>query len=571
MESSSEDSFLWSDASIDTSDREEMAKATNINQSDVDSEYGQSYKKKLHKELFVNGEHETESRDQPTEKSRKRKIKTEKTEEADSPKKKKIKVEPESDIELKNNSKHRLSVNQQPLPDDDSTYDESYLNLRVKQEQTFTIPSAQKKRKKNHKSESVVNSENEIESNTENNNVIAESNFETSTLSHQADSEDYEGKAKKKKKKSRNKSESTEQETIIEEKFTAEETVVETRQPISSSDCDAKKSSKENLDKRKKKKHLHSHSDSEDNEEGSKNRTVSCPEAVRDHDMPEIVNTKTSRTISERIRFEEEESDIDVRTLDNQSRKLRNYLKANVNLKPAVDHLKEEALVTSDDEIFLIKCPSIIDLAAFKGVKINLDKKCKIKINNQTYECNWDEGKNKIAVLSRNKNKTVIKGLPVNGMLCLRKRIPKLHIREENYMINNQNNFIPLLDTKCRHPLFGANYKKAIKIPFSVAERLREVDQPQDIDIVDIELEKTKKKKKKKDKDKIKIETSYVEKDNEQTDAEELPPKKKSKKHKHTKETEKVKSKKTKQKRHNLDTAEAWESEKAIEESLFNF
>ncbi|XP_073951936.1 uncharacterized protein [Choristoneura fumiferana] len=103
MESSSEDNFAWTDTSSDQSENGVMA-------NEQESDFDKSFKRKLQKELFKNGDHSEPAADEPRVK-----------------KKKKIKREPSSPSPVKRETNGH-----------DAAAAERYLRLQVKQEQAAT-------------------------------------------------------------------------------------------------------------------------------------------------------------------------------------------------------------------------------------------------------------------------------------------------------------------------------------------------------------------------------------------------------------------------------------------------
>ncbi|XP_028161363.1 asparagine-rich protein-like [Ostrinia furnacalis] len=278
--------------------------------------------------------------------------------------------------------------------------------------------------------------------------------------------------------------------------------------------------------------------------------------------------TKPGR-LMDRICYEDDpDTDTDVTQSNNDtSTYLKKYLKQNNNLQPIVKGLKKGSEITDDDELWILKCPHDIDIQKLDNTCFNLDNKSKIKIHGETYCGNLDENTSTIAILSSDNCNFIIKNVVTSGTINLRKRLPKPHVQEDNVMVNNQTDFIPLPKTKCRHPLFGSDYKDAIHV------RMRErVDSAaEDPEVSTIYERKKKKKHHKRD--------YYTTLKQELDNSFETSPKleneadvtiKKAKKRKHVTEDESYK-KKPKRIKLEPDSAEAWESEKAIEENLFNF
>lgn len=273
--------------------------------------------------------------------------------------------------------------------------------------------------------------------------------------------------------------------------------------------------------------------------------------------MPEKTSKRTSKLI-DRIQFED---DIEINGHDSDSsevtetKEMEGYLKSNPHLKPV--SLKEvNSLISKDDDLWILHCPHGVDVTQLENSDITIDEKCKIKIDSETFHGNLNTDVNIITVLNYLKMKPVIKNLSIHGMVNFKKKIPRPHYFQDNVIVNTQTNFIPLPDTKCRHPLFGPDYKKAKKIPAAVRARLRAVEHEELEVIQEVKSERRRKKKHKKEKtdsDTVDIKTEAPRKKRKRvhTDEEEPAPKK-SKKIKH-------------------DPDKVWESEEAIKESLFNF
>ncbi|XP_026331033.1 DNA-directed RNA polymerase I subunit RPA34-like [Hyposmocoma kahamanoa] len=271
---------------------------------------------------------------------------------------------------------------------------------------------------------------------------------------------------------------------------------------------------------------------------------------------------KSRRTnkISDRIQFEDE-IEVNGHLSDSsevtESKNIRRYLKSNPHLKP-ISIREVNSLISKDDDVWILKCPLGIDVTQLQNSDITIDEKCKMKIDSQTFHGNLNTDCNSVTILNYHKMNPVIKNVSIHGMVNFKKKIPRPHYFEDNVMVNNQTNFIPLPDTKCRHPLFGTDYKRAMKIPAAVKARFRAVEL-RDEELAEVQEVKSERKRKKKHK-KEKTELDVVD-----TKAE-VPRKKR--KHLHTDEEEPA-PKKSKKMKHDPD--KVWESEEAIKESLFNF
>lgn len=516
-------------------------------------------------------------------------VKIEKDQSTESLIRKMVKLEPESDCDVpKKKKKHKhieLNGFQNDLQD---SYDESHLDLQVKQEQ-LSVQLSKKKRR-----QSIIepdDTENVEESKYGNNSDICEE-----TVKH---------KKKKKKSKKRNDSEGQDAmdidykedivETVVnkssskinrstEKSYMESSSILQDEsgcEEISAIQCDGDTDT-----------HTISFNDSQ-NKVGKENKkktdTLLKSTIVNqfkmandnvDFDSSQETGKRVPR-ISDRIRFEDEDdpileySDTQESKQEKESKKLKKFIKSQDNIKIVSQELEHDSILTEDDEIWVVKCPKEVDIQAFCDTDLNLNvSKCKIKVDGQTYEGSLEEGQcDTIAALSMENGHFEVQNLPLCGIINFRKRIPKPHFRDDNIMVNNQTNFIPLPDTKCRHPLFGSNYKKAIKVPSAVAERLNTETNVEET----VNISKKKKKKHKKDKSSLECDEADTKSvcvmKSEPNVYQEVPEKKK-KKRKHTEDVDVVDApapKKAKRIKHDPESAEAWESEKAIEENLFNF
>lgn len=281
--------------------------------------------------------------------------------------------------------------------------------------------------------------------------------------------------------------------------------------------------------------------------------------------LPDKILKRSSR-LSDKIQFEDdsdkdsisdneitvipsnENSDVD----DTLDKHLLKYVQRNPDFKVVKSKMLKGAVLSNDDDIWLLECPNEIDINDLKDKSLDLENKCKIKINDQTYIGRREDDTSHITVLSSQKRKHIIKNVPIKGTIRLHKRKRKQHFVVDENMVNS-NNFVPLPEIKCRHPLFGPNYKNAMKLPISIREQLQETEASPS--------QESKKKKVKKEKERINSQTQEVE---------DIKVKKsKKRKHKSSEGNDSpVKKKKSKIK---PDSSEAWESERAIEENLFNF
>ncbi|GBP19763.1 hypothetical protein EVAR_8923_1 [Eumeta japonica] len=144
-------------------------------------------------------------------------------------------------------------------------------------------------------------------------------------------------------------------------------------------------------------------------------------------------------------------------------------------------------------------------------------------------------------------DKFIVKNCVPKGIVRLRNRIPKPHFVQDSN-VDNIPGSIPLPETKLRHPLFGFDYKSYLKLPSYVTDKLQNLGSSSSESYIGIN------RKKKKKKIKIEIEEQPVRIN-------------KKRKMDDDSDTNAVKSKR---KKHNISAEEMWESEKAIEENLFN-
>lgn len=574
------------------------------NHSDNDSEYGKSYKKKLQKELFSHNEDGDENKLQQKEKKRKLNDEGENNE---SPRKKKIKLEPESDIEIpkkKKNSKYSESCGFEMRSKDSMLNDESYLNLRVKEEFRIPSPTLTKKKKKRKEINEETNGDNELSSlstslESKNNDTSSNDIDEISQIMDDEEEQHTVKKRKKKKMKKRKDLSEEESETVfinVQDKFSTEETIVqpcyvsndngysdltENQNAVETKNSDLNSDSGEHVNRNKSSQNeshmfiLGNEVMNDDSELSTMSDQQSCDidnvhtKSNKNQNIHDKTNPRISR-LSDRIRFEEENilrTDKSDHNKNNElrSKKIEKFLKDNENLKPISSKFKSESILTQDDEIWIMKCPHDISVNAFQDISIPLDKKCKIKVDGSTYEGSTEGHINTVTVVSQLDNQFVLKNLSSKGIINFRKRVPKVHIRDDIMMLNNQTDFIPLPETKIRHPLFGSNYKKAIKIPRAVKERLEANPS------ISEESKKANKQKKKKI---LSIDNDFV--SNVETKHEPQlfgvnVVKKKNKKRKHSGSEETQSIKQDKRQKHHTNSAEVWDSEKAIEENLFNF
>ncbi|XP_050342598.1 putative uncharacterized protein DDB_G0289041 [Nymphalis io] len=552
----SDDSFIWSDASNDSDTMEfDIKQEESDNNKDnlvEDKSHGEKKKTKKRK-------HEEPKEVNGTVDSKPKLIKSEPDSDFDTPRKKKKKKHHNSNKELQ-----------------ESDYDDSYLNYKVKQEQvSFLEPAPVKtKNKKKHKKNSE--SLNEDLENTRQ-EVDTSKHSESSQIDNKLNVQEEELVEKKKKKKSKKNTSDTialnddfdnsdnnfqakkklkkkkHEKEINNKSFDqSEDSQIEENSCINSSTLDNNFIDDD---------HIKENSDCDLNNE-STNTESKADYAI----TSDIKPSKQISKILDRLRFEDEDS-IDSEPKENDdetnfSKHLKKFFENNKKLSLITPNAQTESVITEDDEVWIISGPHELNVKDFKGKHIKIDTKCKLKFKGQSYDSVIDNCTKKAPILSYNKNKLYVKNFPIINSINLRKRIPKAHIPEENVITNNQINFIPLPETKCRHPLFGINYRKATKIAPSINERLNNAV------IESSNGDKEKRKKHKKEKRKVEIESDVETKPFTETIPMESA--KKKRKRKSSTKDEHV-AKKAKYKKNEPDSTDVWESEQAIEKNLFDF
>lgn len=559
MESFSEDSFTWTDTSSDSSLSMTAGDGTDM-QTEADTKHGKRKKSKQVATIYSNGldnKHDSKPN-----------IKVEKEQphhEECNRKESLVKQEPESDCDV---SKHKKKIKQKVVenndePQDYESYDENYLNLKVKQENMVAPAPSHKTKKKNKQKH--------LDAFDSNNSEINENEANSSTFEQdesqndQGDSSSSKLKKKKKSKKKKSHEDNSEKEIDDEMDLDMSHTNHKSEATLNmKSDLFIENDSQEEINcseisaiqvDDEHSPHSVSIGDSKTRKESNKEKKSLYKSTIlnqfkMEHDSHVIqpIN-QTSPKISDRLMFEEDD-DEDEKSITNKeytSSKLRQFVKASNHLQMITKVLPQNLILSHDDDIWMLKCPKEIDIQDFYDIELNVDSKCKIKIGGQRYDMNIEEQHDTATVLSMNDSKYQIKSVPLSGRISIRKRIPKAHFSNNNIMTNNQTNFIPLPDTKCRHPLFGSNYKKALKIPKAIAERLKP-----NIEIEEISSEKHKKKK-------------------TNTEKTELESEKRKKKKRKLIEDEGPAPKRLKKIKHDPESAEAWDSERAIEQNLFDF
>lgn len=530
-----------------------------------------------------------------------------------------IKSEPSSDFEVPKSikkQKHELT--------DNSLHEaENYLNYRVKQEQaTFVEPSpAKNKKKKKLKNESSITADEQLElctpSKQEKQNEELNINVSSFANGNQSNiSETDESPKKKKKKKKKRLSVDNESSEVSEpqDRFTSE---IKHRQRADS-DCGSEQEHYTDHNS-----HLTDHS-----VDNNVNSIASLPSSSRLLTLNSGVNgdslNKTSR-ISDRLQFEEDSADYEL--LHNLPKtdlphELKQFIRCNACLTPsqALENSQCESVLSAEDEVWIVKVPHEIALSDFENINLALDGKKKIKINGKSYDSTIDTSTRADPLFLYHNYKAYIRNTHVSGILSLRNRIPKVHIPYETLMMNNESSFIPLPETKCRHPLFGIDYKKAVRVPPEIAQRLNtstvslnmhdkkmknhkikgkvelesDIESKPNIEILHSHSKKKKRKttervevqsdsasevkpdidvppmkKKKRKKEKLQNEPEPEVKPEVEVQS---PSNKKKRKRKHSDvEQDDATCERAKRGRHEPGGADAWESELAIEKNLFDF
>lgn len=456
MESSSDNSFAWTDTSTDSVNSTSMAtNAVNENNS-YKSERRVKKKKENLSRIY-------ESIDLKAEMDIK--------EEANFGSiKNYIKLEPDSvdGFKKKKRNKH-LECNGTKIESQDSaSYDETYLNMKVKLEETSVVSSQKHKQKKRKHSSSV-------DSNST--TSICEVNHEhTHTLNQESEVDTTQPKSKKIKKLKKEDSSNNHKDEMY------------SPDPNLSLQDEKSRNNESNYNNSSviENNTLQDSSDEESNDEIS---AIKCDDSHVIHAISFIdkgleKSKSQTKRISDRIRFEDDnDSTLNESSLEEDqhpseySKKpliSKKVLKNNPNLKQVLQSFKQNTqCINQNDEIWILKCPREINISDFTNTTLNIHGKCKVKLAGQIYEGSVEEEQSDaLSLLALDHNKLKIKTISLNGAITLRKRIPKAHFRDDNVMVNNQTNFIPLPETKCRHPLFGSDYKKSLKIPAAISERL---------------------------------------------------------------------------------------------------
>ncbi|XP_045521341.1 uncharacterized protein LOC123712354 isoform X1 [Pieris brassicae] len=499
---SSDESFLWTSASNSNSDSDDSStskKFSEMQEDFVKNEVDEKYKKIKNK--VVNGNF----------------IKDEHTSEVD--------------LKIVKNEYSKGSIGNEVL------FNDSYLNLRVKEEQSSCFDDSDipvKKKKKNKKRKHSLlelNNDDRLLDVSNNEDIITtEETVNTRSCTNRDDpitaTEDSNYvKHKKKKKKRRSSGEDCNNSNISEITYNN----------FSDPKCiDENNSISEN--------HFESNGGNVDKLESS---------------------VRNLSKVSDRIQFEEDlDFNKSVVEANFNQKQIRRYLKNHTNLLPISPKTKLDSTITDTDDVWLVKCPQDVDIMHLKDITLGLSNKTKLKLGGKVYEYMVDQNNLRLPILTfHNQSKPVIKNLITNGCIYLKNKVPKVHIPNNEVMVNDQTNFIVLPDTKCRHPLFGIHYKKCIKVPVEIAKRLHTDQEQNSLPVQDNIKEKKKKQK-------IYKRSLISDEFQEPIKLEQEVSKKKKKRKLSSGTNSPVKSKRVK---YDPDSTQTWDSEKAIEENLFNF
>ncbi|XP_034824263.1 claspin-like [Maniola hyperantus] len=356
---------------------------------------------------------------------------------------------------------------------------EDYLNLRVKQEQaTFVEPTPMKmKNKKKHNEEPKENQEQELELSalSKDDIDIEEHNLDSSCLingDHSLTCEiDISNSKRKKKKKKEILSMDGDTSDILEDS----EDQRKTKKKRNKDDGEKSQISSSKILSSTLIQDIGSIQENGREQHHSDVAAIHSSTGTSTHKSSEVALQTASR-ISDRIRFEEDSVDYEPEEdipIDDVSTRLQQFISSNVTLQPLQVALPSDPSIGGDDEVWLFKVPHDICVDNLVSTNLTLDGKKKVKINGNTYDTEMDLTVGAAPILVFNKRKAFIKNIPLKGVIHLHKRIPKIHIPYESLMMSTESSFVPLPDTKCRHPLFGARYESAARVPPAAAARLR--------------------------------------------------------------------------------------------------
>ncbi|XP_047985829.1 serine/arginine repetitive matrix protein 1-like [Leguminivora glycinivorella] len=295
------------------------------------------------------------------------------------------------------------------------------------------------------------------------------------------------------------------------------------------------------------------------------------------------------RRISDRITFEESSSEAErappvpapARPSPSDGGRLGRFLRAHAHMHPVLGEFPAGAAVTADDDVWIVRCPRDLPASALRGATLDVAFKSKVKAGGRAYEvcASGAGGDERAAVLAPAARGAgfCVRAVAVRGHLRLRAKLPRP--RAPLQADEGSPERVPLPPTRARHPLLGADYERALPPP-AVRRRLARAgarDRPapaRDEADADGEVRRDKKKKKKKHKERPEPEPSP-----------EPSPDRKSRKRRRSSRAEAEarspareeraesppRKKKVKKEKKWRDDAAVWDSERAIEESLFNY
>ncbi|CAG9126763.1 hypothetical protein JYU34_016212 [Plutella xylostella] len=191
-------------------------------------------------------------------------------------------------------------------------------------------------------------------------------------------------------------------------------------------------------------------------------------------DRPSVsTNTNMSnsrrKSVSERLTFEEDavrSNDSNTQqnssTESNLSLPMKQFLSKKTSLKLVHAHSASE--ITSDDEVWAVSAPRALPAAALLGASLDVGERGRLRAAGRSYESAGRAGR---VVLARGGALAAAPG----GGVALRGR-PGRAPAAPPAAPPAPPAAIPLPPTRLRHPLLGADYKRALKLPRSVRARL---------------------------------------------------------------------------------------------------
>lgn len=170
---------------------------------------------------------------------------------------------------------------------------------------------------------------------------------------------------------------------------------------------------------------------------------------------------------------------------------LRAYLRDNpdlVEIEYVMKSKLEDLTVSSGDEVWIAQCPKKLNPKQLDGIKLKTDSG-KFKIDDKKFEYNFERNESEICVLVSKSKGLVAKVIKTNGRATLFEASKKLSLSRIG---KTEVDEPPAsLNLKLRHPLFGTDYEKDIKITNEIQQKLMEAE------INRRKLEKRARKKKK--------------------------------------------------------------------------